>query len=89
MKISLNDELRKALEQTPDGIKVEDPQTQKIYILTEVELHFRAMSALKKEEDRAAIQEGIDDLEAGRGMTIEESQKQARIACGFSDSTES
>jgi len=40
------------------------------------------MEALQQQqsEDEAAIQQGIDDMEAGRGMTIEESQARTMAA---------
>jgi predicted transcriptional regulator len=66
MKPPLSDEQRQALNQEPEGIEVEDAQTQKVYFLTDAELHRRAMDALNRQEDHAAIQAGIDDMEAGR-----------------------
>jgi len=72
MKASLSDEQRQALNQQPEGIEVEDFQTQKVYFLTDAELHRRAMEALRRQEDHDAIQAGIDDMEAGRVMPYEE-----------------
>jgi len=72
MKTSLSDEQRRALDQKPEGIVVEDDQTQKIYFLTDAQLHERAMDALRRQEDHAAIQAGIDDMEAGRVVPYEE-----------------
>ncbi len=72
MKTSLSDEQRQALNQEPEGVLVEDAQTQKVYFLTDADLHQRAMDALRRQEDRAAIQAGIDDMEAGRVVPYEE-----------------
>ncbi len=66
MKARLSDEQRRALDQQPEGIEVEDGQTQKVYFLTDAEVHRRAMQALQRQEDRDAIQAGIEDMEAGR-----------------------
>jgi len=66
MKASLSDEQRQALDQQPEGIEVEDGQTQKVYFLSDAEVHRRAMQALQRQEDHDAIQAGIDDMKAGR-----------------------
>ena len=87
MKASLSDEQRKALDQQPEGIEVEDSQTQKVYFLSDVELHHRAMQALKRQEDRDAIQAGIDDMEAGRVIPLEEVDRQIRKELGFGPET--
>jgi predicted transcriptional regulator len=78
MNTPLSDEQRQALHQQPAGIEVEDPQTHKLYVLTDAELHHRAMQALNRQEDRAAIQAGIDDMEAGRVVPYEEVSRRLR-----------
>ena len=72
MKAPLSDAQRRALDQQPEGIEVQDDQTQKVYFLTDAELHQRAMQALQRQEDHDAIQAGIDDMEAGRVVPYEE-----------------
>ena len=72
MKARLSDEQRQALDRQPEGIEVEDGQTQKVYVLIDAALHDRAMQSLKRQEDHAAIQAGIDDMEAGRVVPYEE-----------------
>ena len=72
MKTVISDEQREALGQRPEGVEVEDPLTQRVYILTDVEIHRRAMQALRRQDDRAAIQAGIDDMEAGRVVPFED-----------------
>ena len=83
MKASLSDEQRRALDQQPDGIEVEDARTQKVYFLTDAEVHRRAMEALQRQEDHDAIQAGIDDMEAGRTMPLEEADREIREELGF------
>jgi predicted transcriptional regulator len=78
MKTPLSDEQRRALDEQPDGIEVEDPLTRKLYFLTDAELHRRAMNALQKQEDHDAIQAGIDDMQAGRVAPYEEVSRRLR-----------
>jgi len=78
MKAPLSDEQRRALHQQPDGIEVEDQQTQKVYFLADAEMHRRAMQALQKQEDRDAIQGGIDDMQAGRVEPYEQVSRRLR-----------
>ena len=78
MRLPISDELRQALAQQPDGIEVEDQQTRKVYVLTDAELHRRAMQALHKQEDRDAIRAGIEDMEAGRVVPYEEVSRNLR-----------
>jgi predicted transcriptional regulator len=78
MRLSISDELRQALAQQPSGVEVEDQQTQRVYILTDAELHRRAMQALNKQEDHDAIQAGIDDMEAGRVVPYEQVSRELR-----------
>ena len=84
MTPKLTDEMREALQQQPAGpVEIPDDETQRVYVLIDAELHQRAMRALQRQEDLAAIQEGIDDLEAGRGMPIEEADSRIREKLGF------
>jgi predicted transcriptional regulator len=78
MRLPISDELRQALAQQPDGIEVEDQQTRKVYVLTDAELHRRAMQALHKQEDRDAIRAGIEDMEAGRVVPYEQVSRNLR-----------
>jgi len=83
MKASLSDEQRRALDQEPEGIEVEDAQTRKVYFLTDAQVHRRAMRALERQEDHDAIQAGIDDMEAGRVVSFEEVDKRIRDRLGL------
>ncbi|MDA0833833.1 MAG: hypothetical protein O2955_04465 [Planctomycetota bacterium] len=78
MKTILTNEQRLALDEQPEGIEVEDPQTQKKYVLTDAALHHRAMQALHRQEDRDAIQAGIEDMKAGRVEPYSEVSRRLR-----------
>ena len=82
MKPSLSKEQRQALDRQPEGIEVEDAETQKVYFLTDAEVHRRAMLALQRQEDHDAIRGGIDDMEAGRVVAFEEVDKRIREKLG-------
>lgn len=83
----LSEEQRQALLENPEGIEIRDHATQKVYILSEADVHRRAMQALRLQEEREAIQAGIDDLEAGRVQPIEEADQQIRRQLGFGSAT--
>jgi predicted transcriptional regulator len=80
--VKLTEEQRAALRQHPDGIPCEDTVTQRIYFLVDAEVHRRAMEALQRQEDedKAAIERGLADADAGRTMTLEESQARTDAA---------
>lgn len=77
-RTTLTDEQREALVLQPEGIEVEDPKTQKLYVLADVELHRRAIEALTRQDDREAIHAGIADMEAGRVVSFEEVDRRIR-----------
>ncbi len=84
MTVLLNEELQKAIEaQKGLPVEVEHPVTHKKYVLVEQPTHEQAMKALQRQKSIAAIQAGIDDMEAGRGMPIEEAEAQLREELGF------
>ena len=73
MTPKLSEHQRQALRDQPDGpIPVQGDQTRKLYVLVDQSLHHRAMLALQRQEDLAAIQAGIDDMEAGRVVAFED-----------------
>jgi predicted transcriptional regulator len=73
MTPKLSEDQRQALRDHPGGpIPVEDEQTQQRYVLVDQGLHDRAMRALKQQDDLAAIQAGITDMEAGNVVAFEE-----------------
>lgn len=78
MTLKLNDELREALRQTGGTVEMQDDQSQKMYVLTESDVFHRAMQALQAQEDHAAIQAGIEAMEAGKVLTLDELDNQIR-----------
>ena len=83
MRTVISNEQRQALERQPEGVEVEDPQSQRVYVLTELETHRKAMQALRRQDDRAAIRAGIDDMEAGRVVPFEEVDRIIRTKLGL------
>ena len=84
MTPKLSEDQRRALSERPCGpVQVEDDQTHKFYVLVDLQLHERAMEALRQQDDLAAIQAGIDDMEAGRIVTLEEADAEIRKDVGF------
>ncbi|MFQ5734145.1 MAG: hypothetical protein ACE5KM_19590 [Planctomycetaceae bacterium] len=83
MRTIISDEQRQALDQQPEGVEVEDPLTQRVYVLTDVGMHRRAMQALQRQDDRAAIQAGIDDMQAGRVVPFEDVDRIIRDKLGL------
>lgn len=78
----LTNEQSDALHQSGDVLPLIDPKTEKVYVLVDQTIHLQAMDALERQlkGDMAAIQQGIDDMEAGRVMTPEDSQSRTQAA---------
>jgi predicted transcriptional regulator len=84
MMPKLSEDQRQALRDHPGGpIPVEDEQTRQRYVLVEQELHDRAMQALKRQEDPAAIQAGIDDMVAGNVVPFDDVDARIRAKLGM------
>lgn len=66
-------EQRSALNGHMGPLPIQDEQTQQVFFL----LDQASLEKLQREADRAAIREGIADMEAGRVLTLE--QLDARI----------
>ncbi len=75
MKAQLTIEQSDAINQSDDPLALVDPRTHRVYVLVDQGVHQQAMEALRRQrdDDAAAIQQGLDDMHAGRGMTLEES----------------
>jgi predicted transcriptional regulator len=58
---------------------VEDERTHRVYVVVDQDTHRRAMEALTEREDMAAIQAGIDDMEAGRHRPLADVDAEIRI----------
>jgi len=64
------------MNQSGDPLSLVDPRTHRVYVLVDQGVHQQAMDALRRQrdDDAAAIQRGLDDMHAGRGMSLEESR---------------
>ncbi len=80
MTPKLTNEQAEALHQSGDEMPILDPSTNKCYVVVEQSVHMQAKAALQRqqEEDMSAIQEGIDDVKAGRVMPLEEAHQEVK-----------
>jgi len=84
MMPKLSEDQRQALRNYPGGpIPVEDEQTRQRYVLVDRGLHDRAMQALQQQEDLAAIQAGINEMEAGSVVPFDEVDARLRAKLGI------
>jgi predicted transcriptional regulator len=74
MIAKLSEEQRAALTGHEGPLPVEDDETRQVFFLVDSQM----FEALRREADRAAIREGIDDMEAGRVLTLEELDRRIR-----------
>lgn len=76
----LTPEQADALHAHGEELTVVDPTTNKIYVIVDATVlqQARALLEYQQAEDLAAIQAGIDDMEAGRTMPITEAHDQIR-----------
>jgi predicted transcriptional regulator len=79
MAPKLTDEQREALDQSDGPVPVEDEVTQRVYFLVDS----ATLQTLRKQEDLAAIREGLADIEAGRVMTLKELDNRLRARLGL------
>jgi hypothetical protein len=79
MTAKLTKELAAALHATGDSeLEVVDPETERTYFLVDSDTHRQAMEALRRQQDRDAIAQGVAELEAGEGISVEDARKLAR-----------
>ena len=72
-------EIRQALLQSSGPVRIEDDETHKFYVVVDEQTHQQAMQALKmQQDDIAAIQAGIEDMEAGRYRPLEDVDAELR-----------
>lgn len=80
MTAKLSKELSDALHANPDDrLPVLDPMSNRLYVLVDAE----SLDALEREATRQAIQAGLDSMEAGQGIPLEEAARQMREELGF------
>ena len=80
MTPKVTDEIRQALQNQPGSpVRIEDDQTHQVYVIVDERTHEQAMQALREQQDDiAAIQAGIEDMEAGRFRPLEEVDAELR-----------
>jgi predicted transcriptional regulator len=75
----LTAEQREALRQGEGPIAVEDEQTHQVYFIVDRS----TLEALRKEQDVAAIREGLADVNAGRVTPLRDSIARIRQQLGL------
>jgi hypothetical protein len=79
MTPKLSQELADALNAAGNGeLEVVNPNNNRVYFLVDGDIHLRAMDALRRQHERDAIANGIAQMEAGEGISLEEARKQTR-----------
>ena len=73
----LSDALRAAGE---EPLPVIDPSNKQVYVVVDRAIHQRAMEALRRQESVEAIRQGVASMEAGNGMSLQESQRRTKAA---------
>lgn len=87
MITKLSKEQAAALRATGDReLEVVDPETQRAYIIVDRDTHRRAMEALRRQQDRDAVAEGLSQMEAGKGKPLDEAFSDMRSRLGFPES---
>ncbi len=71
--VKLNDEIVQALLKC-DGepLEVEAPGAKRSYVIVDAHIHRAAVEALEQQRIHESILAGFQDLEAGKGQTVEE-----------------
>jgi len=79
MIANLSEELVAALRASGAGeLEVIDPATARVYLIVDGALHREALDALRREQDRDAIAQGLAELEGGLGISTEEARRQTK-----------
>jgi hypothetical protein len=77
----LSRDLADALHAAGDEpLPVIDPTNQHIYFVVNQKVHERAMNALRHQENVEAIRRGVESMDAGEGMSLEESKRRTEEA---------
>ena len=75
----LSQELVDALNAVGNGeLEVVNPNDNRIYFVVDGDTHRQAMDALRRQREREAIANGIAQMEAGEGISLEEARNQTR-----------
>jgi len=84
MATELSKELAAALNATGENeLEVVDPDTRRKYFVVDADIHRRAMEALRRQQDRDAIAQGLAEMEAGQGKPLDQAFADMRGRLGF------
>ena len=84
MVTELNQELVAAFLAAGDNeLEVVDPVTRRVYVLVDGETHRQAMDALRRQQDRNAIGEGLKQMQSGAGKPLDQAFSDMRTRLGF------
>ena len=79
MTPKLSKELTDALKARDDGqFEAIDPETCRVYFVVDSAVHQRAMEVLRRQEDHDAIARGLEGMEAGRVVPVDEAHARLR-----------
>jgi predicted transcriptional regulator len=67
-----------ALHANREKLPVINENTKQVYVVVEMDVHRRAMDALREKEQWEAIQEGLAQVEAGEAISVDEAFQQIR-----------
>jgi hypothetical protein len=75
----LSQELVDALNAAGNAeLEVVNPNDNRVYFVVDGDTHRQAMDALRRQREREAIANGIAQMEAGEGVSLEEARNQTR-----------
>lgn len=84
MTVKLSKELADALHASGAyELEVVDPGTNRTYTIVDSDIHRQAMQALRRQQDRDAIAQGIAEMNAGKGTTLVEAFDDIRMGLGL------
>lgn len=80
MNAKLTKELTAALHASGEcALEVVDPETSRLYVIVDGETHRQAMDALRRQQDRDAIAQGIAELKVSTGVSLDEAFDDIRV----------
>ena len=80
--IRLTEEQLEAVSNHPQGVECAG-KDDKLFVIIDAAILRKMQQLLREKENHDAIAEGLRQMEAGMGMSVDEAQRQARAACGF------
>mgnify|MGYP006908302841 CR=1 FL=1 len=83
MITNLPDDLRIAIQQSPNEVFLRDQETSAVYVVVDQATHNRAMRALQAQEDWESVQRGLADRERGNELSLADADAEMRKELGF------